>query len=134
MNIMLIKLMDVKNYSDWRKLIIQKLMLSDELSANLLVQLQERDRLGSIQVDEHVIMPHVVSNKLPKSWLIISQVDKPIKYGKSNDITTGIYIFSRPKDSSISSSVDCLTDEWVMNALQNPKLSYQQLMDLLRVG
>ena len=134
MNIMLIKLMDVKNYSDWRKLIIQKLMLSDELSANLLVQLQERDRLGSIQVDEHVIMPHVVSNKLPKSWLIISQVDKPIKYGKSNDITSGIYIFSRPKDSSISSSVDCLTDESVMNALQNPKLSYQQLMDLLRVG
>lgn len=132
MNIMLIKLAGINSYSDWYESIIKKLGLLPKVNADLLKQLQVRDRLGSVQIAEHVVMPHVVSDQLPKSWMIISQLDKPIKYATDDDITTGIYIFSRPKDSSISKLIDRLTDESVIEALQNPTLSYQQLVDLFK--
>ena len=130
MKITLMKLNNIANYDEWLKVTIDSLSLSRELSANVLLLLQQRDKLGSVQIDEHVIMPHVVYDRLPNSRLIVSQLSEPIHYRATKDITTGIYIFSRPDDSSISKAVDCLTDESVIQALQNPELSNQQLLKL----
>ena len=124
------KLNNIANYDEWLKVTIDSLSLSRELSANVLLLLQQRDQLGSVQIDEHVIMPHVVYDRLPNSRLIVSQLSEPIHYRATKDITTGIYIFSRPDDSSISKVVDCLTDESVIQALQNSELSNQQLLKL----
>lgn len=130
MKITLMKLDNITNYDEWLKVTIDSLSLSQELSANVLLLLQQRDQLGSVQIDEHVIMPHVVYDRLPNSWFIVSQLSGPIHYRAAKDITTGIYIFSRPDDSSISKAVDCLTDESVIQALQNSELSNQQLLKL----
>ena len=130
MKITLMKLVNITNYDEWLKVTIDSLSLSRELSANVLLLLQQRDQLGSVQIDEHVIMPHVVYDRLPNSRLIVSQLSEPIHYRATKDITTGIYIFSRPNDSSISKAVDCLTDESVIQALQNSELSNQQLLKL----
>ncbi|MBM6940035.1 PTS sugar transporter subunit IIA [Limosilactobacillus coleohominis] len=130
MKITLMKLNNIANYDEWLKVTIDSLSLSRELSANVLLLLQQRDQLGSVQIDEHVIMPHVVYDRLPNSRLIVSQLSEPIHYRATKDITTGIYIFSRPDDSSISKAVDCLTDESVIQALQNSELSNQQLLKL----
>lgn len=130
MKITLMKLNNIANYDEWLKVTIDSLSLSRELSANVLLLLQQRDQLGSVQIDEHVIMPHVVYDRLPNSRLIVSQLSEPIHYRATKDITTGIYIFSRPNDSSISKAVDCLTDESVIQALQNSELSNQQLLKL----
>ena len=130
MKITLMKLDNITNYDEWLKVTIDSLSLSRELSANVLLLLQQRDQLGSVQIDENVIMPHVVYDRLPNSWLIVSQLSEPIHYRATKDITTGIYIFSRPDDSSISKAVDCLTDESVIQALQNSELSNQQLLKL----
>lgn len=130
MKITLMKLNNIANYDEWLKVTIDSLSLSRELSANVLLLLQQRDQLGSVQIDEHVIMLHVVYDRLPNSRLIVSQLSEPIHYRATKDITTGIYIFSRPDDSSISKAVDCLTDESVIQALQNSELSNQQLLKL----
>ena len=130
MKITLMKLNNIANYDEWLKVTIDSLSLSRELSATVLLLLQQRDQLGSVQIDEHVIMPHVVYDRLPNSRLIVSQLSEPIHYRATKDITTGIYIFSRPDDSSISKAVDCLTDESVIQALQNSELSNQQLLKL----
>ena len=130
MKITLMKLNNIANYDEWLKVTIDSLSLSRELSANVLLLLQQRDQLGSVEIDEHVIMPHVVYDRLPNSRLIVSQLSEPIHYRATKDITTGIYIFSRPDDSSISKAVDCLTDESVIQALQNSELSNQQLLKL----
>ncbi|HJA23660.1 MAG TPA: PTS sugar transporter subunit IIA [Candidatus Limosilactobacillus intestinavium] len=130
MKITLMKLNNIANYDEWLKVTIDSLSLSRELSANVLLLLQQRDQLGSVQIDEHVIMPHVVYDRLPNSRLIVSQLSEPIHYRATKDITTGIYIFSRPDDSSISKAVDCLTDKSVIQALQNSELSNQQLLKL----
>ena len=130
MKITLMKLNNIANYDEWLKVTIDSLSLSRELSANVLLLLQQRDQLGSVQIDEHVIMPHVVYDRLPNSRLIVSQLSEPIHYRATKDITTGIYIFSRPDDSSISKAVDCLTDESVIQAFQNSELSNQQLLKL----
>lgn len=130
MKITLMKLNNIANYDEWLKVTIDSLSLSRELSANVLLLLQQRDQLGSVQIDENVIMPHVVYDRLPNSRLIVSQLSEPIHYRATKDITTGIYIFSRPDDSSISKAVDCLTDESVIQALQNSELSNQQLLKL----
>ena len=130
MKITLMKLDNITNYDEWLKVTIDSLSLSRELSANVLLLLQQRDQLGSVQIDENVIMPHVVYDRLPNSRLIVSQLSEPIHYRATKDITTGIYIFSRPDDSSISKAVDCLTDESVIQALQNSELSNQQLLKL----
>lgn len=130
MKITLMKLNNIANYDEWLKVTIDSLSLSRELSANVLLLLQQRDQLGSVQIDKHVIMPHVVYDRLPNSRLIVSQLSEPIHYRATKDITTGIYIFSRPDDSSISKAVDCLTDESVIQALQNSELSNQQLLKL----
>lgn len=131
MKIMLTKLTAISSYADWLNVTVNSLTLSRELSNELLTQLQQRDQLGSVQIAEHVIMPHVVNRNLPESWLIISQLARPVKYVTTDDITTGIYIFSRPEDSSISNAIDHLTDESVINALQDPQLSKQRLEELL---
>lgn len=130
MKITLMKLNNIANYDEWLKVTIDSLSLSRELSANVLLLLQQRDQLGSVQIDENVIMPHVVYDRLPNSRLIVSQLSEPIHYRATKDITTGIYFFSRPDDSSISKAVDCLTDESVIQALQNSELSNQQLLKL----
>lgn len=131
MKIMLTKLTVISSYADWLNMTVNSLTLSRELSNELLTQLQQRDQLGSVQIAEHVIMPHVVNRNLPESWLIVSQLARPVKYVTTDDITTGIYIFSRPEDSSISNAIDHLTGESVINALQDPQLSKQRLEELL---
>lgn len=131
MKIMLTKLTTINSYDDWLSVTVNNLALPRELSTELLAQLQQRDRLGSVQIAEHVIMPHVVNQTLPESWLIISQLAQPVSYTTTDDITTGIYIFSRPEDSSISDAIDHLTDESVIKALQDPQLSARQLKGLL---
>lgn len=131
MKIVLTKQNDVVDYHNWLKKTIMTLNVSDMISSKLLKQLLDRDQLGSVQIDEHVVMPHVVTDQLPESWIIVSQLNKPIIYENVDGITTGIYIFSRPNDSQVSDVVERLADESVIDTLQDSQLSYQQLEKLL---
>lgn len=130
MKIMLTKPRDVHDYRDWLTQTVHALGLSQDLNAKLVAQLCQRDQLGSVQIAEQVVMPHVVCDALPDSWLVVSQLPLPIRYLKIANITTGIYIFARPHDSSVSQAIDCLTDEDVITALRNPQLSVRQLTEL----
>lgn len=131
MKIVLTKQNDVVDYHNWLKKTIMTLNVSDMISSKLLEQLLDRDRLGSVQIAEHVVMPHVVSDQLPESWIIVSQLDKPIIYNNVRGITTGIYIFSLPNDSRVSDVVERLADESVVDSLQDSQLSQQQLEKIL---
>lgn len=126
----LTKLTTINSYHDWLSATVNALELSSALPNELLTQLQQRDYLGSVQIAEHVIMPHIVNQSLPDSWLIVSQLDRPVRYMTSNSITTGIFVLSRPADSSVTDAVDHLTDESVIRALQDPQLSQRQLQGL----
>lgn len=130
MKIVLTKLTTINSYRDWLTATVNTLELSSALQNELLTQLQQRDHLGSVQIAEHVIMPHIVDQSLPDSWLIVSQLDRPVRYMTADSITTGIFILSRPADSSVADAVDHLTDESVIKALQDPQLLQQQLQGL----
>lgn len=132
MKIILTKATTINSYNDWLNVVVKKLSLSSDLSTEVLKQLQHRDQLGSVQIAQHMIMPHIINQALPESWLIVSQLARPIKYLTTDGITTGVYIFSRPADSSVSNAIDHLTDDEVIKALQDPQLSQQQLEELFK--
>lgn len=94
MKIKLVKLNNISNYEQWLQQTISSLDLSSGLSTNLLNLLHERDALGSVQISEHVIMPHIVTHEITESIVIVSQLNKPVSYFTSNGINIAIYIFS----------------------------------------
>lgn len=130
MKVVLTKLTAINSYHDWLTATLNTLELSQTLRNELLTQLQQRDHLGSVQIEEHVVMPHIVNQSLPESWLVVSQLSRPVRYMTTDSITTGIFILSRPADSSVADAVDHLTDESVIKTLQDPQLSQQQLKEL----
>ena len=79
MKIMLTKPRDVHDYRDWLTQTVHVLGLSQDLNAQLVAQLRQRDQLGSVQIAEQVVMPHVVCDALPDSWLVVSQLPLPIR-------------------------------------------------------
>lgn len=134
MKIKLVKLNNISNYEQWLQQTISSLDLSSGLSTNLLNLLHERDSLGSVQISEHVIMPHIVTHEITESIVIVSQLNKPVSYFTSNGINIAIYIFSCPDDSSIISLVNCLVDEKIISSLQDPTLSSKELEKLFNLS
>ncbi len=133
MKIKLVKLNNISNYEQWLQQTVSSLDLSSGLSTNLYL-LHERDALGSVQISEHVIMPHIVTDEITESIVIVSQLNKPVSYFTSNGINTAIYIFSCPDDSSIISLVNCLVDEKIISSLQDPTLSSKELEKLFNLS
>lgn len=131
MKILLTKLTNIQNDRQWREAVVGQLALHDQLSQQIQQQLAERDHLGSVQIAEQAVLPHIVNHQLTDSYFIVSQLDAPISYGDANHITTGIFILSRPEDPEISSAVDHLIDESVIMSLCNPQLNLEQLRGLL---
>ncbi|WP_297585479.1 PTS sugar transporter subunit IIA [uncultured Lactobacillus sp.] len=134
MKIKLVKLNNISNYEQWLQQTVSNLDLSSGLRTNLLNLLHERDALGSVQISEHVIMPHIVTHEIAESIVIVSQLIKPVSYFTSNGINTAIYIFSYPDDSSIISLVNCLVDEKIISSLQDPTLSSKELKKLFNLS
>lgn len=130
MKIVLTKLNDVTNCRQWFQQTVAVLTVEQSLKSKLLDQLTERESLGSVQIAEYVILPHVVNDELTESWLIISKLRQPVKYREAS-ILTGIYIFSRPNDSLVDNAINQLTDESVIKALQKDDLDQKQVINLL---
>lgn len=131
MKIKLMKFNDVSSYQDWLQRTVASLQLGEQLQQTVINQITQRDRLGSTQISPNTVMPHVVNSNLPESMVIVSQLLYPVQYGDVDGITTGIYILSCPKDSSIDGIVNRLADESVIDALQNHDLTNDQIMTLL---
>lgn len=131
MKVLLIKLTNIHDASQWQQAVVGKLGLGEALSLEICQQLAGRDQLGSVQISPEAVLPHLVHDQLADSYFIVSQLNEPISYGKINHITTGIFVLSRPEDSEISSAIDHLIDESVISSLCDPHLSLRQLRELL---
>lgn len=134
MKIKLMKLNNITNYEQWLHETVNSLNFSSKLNTKILRLLHKRDVLGSVQIAEHLIMPHIVTDEINESIVIVSQLSKSVKYSANNDINTAIYIFSYPNDVSIESLVNCLVDEKIINRLQDPKLSSKELKKLFNLS
>jgi mannitol/fructose-specific phosphotransferase system IIA component (Ntr-type) len=101
------------------------------LQEELVDRLRERERMGSTMINLELLMPHVVTNDIDESAVVISQLATPIKDVDGNEITTGIFIFSLPNDEQVAQFINYLLQDNILAALCDRNLSQQQLERLL---
>jgi fructose PTS system EIIA component len=89
-------------------------------------QLNERDKVGSTLIAEHVMLPHIETNQIKKSQIIFIRLANPIRSWdfQSKDICLLIVILLKENESvqikkEISLFTRALADEEYLNRLLN---------------
>ena len=78
MKVLLIKLTNIHDASQWQQAVVGKLGLGEALSLEICQQLAGRDQLGSVQISPEAVLPHLVNDQLADSYFIVSQLNEPI--------------------------------------------------------
>ncbi|WP_251545748.1 PTS sugar transporter subunit IIA [Limosilactobacillus caecicola] len=133
MKVFLDKHLDVENYDNWVTLTVNKHFTDYDksLRQELVTELVQRDQLGSLQIAERVILPHIIDSSLAESVIVISQLNEPILYRTNVEITTGIYILARQNEPSITKIINRLIDESVILTLQSSRLTLDEVQHIL---
>ena len=97
--------------------------LAPDAEEAILEGLYAREELGSIQIAEQVVLPHVESSHISQSHIILIRLDQPIRW---NDQLTGIQLIitialkedeERAVKQEISNFVKKLADEQIIAQL-----------------
>lgn len=94
----------------------------------IVTQLNEREKKGSILIADHVLLPHIESNQIDKSQILFIHLDNSIKLWDSDvkEIKLLIVILLKENENieikkRISSLTRTLADEDYLNYLLNIK-------------
>ncbi|PAD23665.1 hypothetical protein CHH55_20705 [Niallia circulans] len=107
-------------YSFISKIVSQDNPISKE---EVIHQLNERDKIGSTLIAEHVMLPHIESDQLKKSQILFIRLVNPIiTWDQSKDICLVIIILLKKNESvnikkRISSFIRSFADEEYLNRL-----------------
>ncbi|WP_411162278.1 PTS sugar transporter subunit IIA [Limosilactobacillus fermentum] len=131
LNVVLKKFTQISSYDEWIDKIFS--VVKTGLPKNDIIRnINYRDSLGSSRIDKNLILPHIVNGELQESYVVISQINKAVRYIDCKPVSNAIVVVSKPNDPSVGSFIDRLVDDEFIQRICNGKLNNQKLRELLK--